>query len=93
MLVWALTIHKSQELTLAEAAEKQSGLTFVAVSRIRGLKDLAFLNCFPLSRLTSIATHKNTTNRLEKERRLEGDLAGGFDCNFVDFIGRGRCGG
>ena len=77
VLAWALTIHKSQGLTLAKAvvelgpAVKQSGLTFVAVSRVRGLKDLAFLNRFPLSRLTSIATHKNTTNRLEEERRLE----------------------
>ena len=52
-------------------AERQSGLTFVAISRVRQLKDLAFLSHSPLSQLTSIATHKNTLDRLAEERRLE----------------------
>ena len=74
---WALTIHKSQGMTLNKAIidlgkkEYQSGLTFVAISRVKAFKDLAFLNRFPFNRLTSIATNKNTAIRLEEEGRLD----------------------
>lgn len=78
VLAWGLTIHKSQGLTLKKIIvdlgekERQSGLTFVALSRVKHLHDLAFLNFFPFTRLSCIATHKNTKDRLEEERRLEG---------------------
>lgn len=77
VLAWALTIHKSQGMTLDKAIidlgikEYQSGLTFVAISRVKALKDLAFLNRFSLNRLTCIATHRNTADRLKEEERLK----------------------
>ena len=47
-LAWAVNIHKSQELTLnkviVDIGKKEffSGLTFVACSRVRQLKDILF---------------------------------------------------
>ena len=52
-LAWAVTIHKSQGLTLDKVVidvgkrEFSSGLTFVACSRVRQLKDLLFTPPFP----------------------------------------------
>jgi len=77
VLAWSLTIHKSQGLTLPKVLvelgpkKRQAGLTFVALSRVKCLKDLAFLNPVSLTRLTSIATLKNTSDRLEEEQRLD----------------------
>jgi ATP-dependent exoDNAse (exonuclease V) alpha subunit len=56
-LAWAITIHKSQGLTLPEAVielgpkEFTAGLSFVAISRVKTLGGLAFRSSFPLSRL------------------------------------------
>ena len=47
-LVWAITVHKSQGLTLPKAKidlgkkEFAAGLSFVAVSRVRSLGDILF---------------------------------------------------
>jgi ATP-dependent exoDNAse (exonuclease V) alpha subunit len=49
-LAYAVTIHKSQGMTLNKAVvhlgEKDftRGLTFVAISQVRKLKDIAFLS-------------------------------------------------
>ena len=55
-LSWAITIHKSQGLTLEKAAievgEKDfaPGLSFVAISRVKTLNGIAFLSPFPETR-------------------------------------------
>ena len=47
-LAWAITIHKSQGLTLEHATidlgpkDFSSGLSFVAISQVKNLKGLAF---------------------------------------------------
>jgi len=56
-LAWAITIHKSQGLTLPEAVielglkEFTAGLSFVAISQVKTLGGLAFHSSFPLSHL------------------------------------------
>ena len=56
-LAWAITIHKSQGLTLPEAVIKlglkefTAGLSFVAISQVKTLAGLAFHSPFPLSHL------------------------------------------
>ena len=60
-LAWAVTIHKSQGLTLDKVVidigkrEFSTGLTFVACSRVRQLKDLLFTPPFTFQRLASLA--------------------------------------
>ena len=47
-LAWAITVHKSQGLTIDKAKvdienkEFTTGLSFVAVSRVRSLSDICF---------------------------------------------------
>lgn len=54
---WAITIHKSQGLTLLRAVidlgskDFSSGLSFVAISRVKTLQGLAFRASFPWTRL------------------------------------------
>jgi ATP-dependent exoDNAse (exonuclease V) alpha subunit len=56
-LAWAITIHKSQGLTLTDAvidsAEKDfsAGLSFVAITRVKTLKGVAFHTHFPWSQI------------------------------------------
>ena len=77
MLAWAITIHKCQGMTLDNAVidigkkEMAAGLTFVAISRVRRLEDLAFSATYPLSRLERIRNGKRMVERLEEERRLD----------------------
>jgi len=62
MLGWAITIHKSQGLTLKQAVlgvgpvERQLGLTNVG-SRVKSYEGLAFVKSFPWERLEKINTH------------------------------------
>uniref|UniRef100_A0A1X7SX03 ATP-dependent DNA helicase n=1 Tax=Amphimedon queenslandica TaxID=400682 RepID=A0A1X7SX03_AMPQE len=72
-LAWAVTIHKSQGLTLDKVVidvgkEFSCGLTFVACSRVMKLKDILFMPQFPLQRLTSIANSKRLQERKEDQR-------------------------
>lgn len=70
-LAWAVTVHKSQGLTLAKSKidlgnrEFAAGLSFVAVSRVRSLSDLYFKG-FNFDRLE----HNKNSRRLQ-ERKLE----------------------
>ena len=70
-LAWAVTIHKSQGLTLDKAIitigpkEFCTGLTFVACSRVRHLSDLIFQPC-DLDRLANLGSAQRV-----QERRLE----------------------
>ena len=57
MMAWGITIHKSQGLTLervvVELGDKDfsRGLSFVAISRVKTLKGLAFHTCFDHAQL------------------------------------------
>ena len=67
VLGWAITIHKSQALTLDRAivdigdSERQTGLTYVACSRMRSAFGLAFAKSFPFERLQRL----NDSQRLK----------------------------
>jgi ATP-dependent exoDNAse (exonuclease V) alpha subunit len=56
-LAWAITIHKSQGLTLKRVVidlgqkDFSAGLSFVAISRVKKLDGIAFRTSFPWSRL------------------------------------------
>ena len=75
-LAWALTIHKSQGLTIDKLVvdigkrEFSAGLTFVACSRVRNIQDLLLTPPFPLQCLTSIGNSRQLRQRLAEEQRL-----------------------
>ena len=75
-LAWAVTIHKSQGLTLDKVVidigkrEFSTGLTFVACSRVRQLKDLLFTPPFTFQRLASLANSCRLRQRQEEDDRL-----------------------
>ena len=74
-LSWSITIHKSQGLTLDKAwidlgfKENCSGLAYVALSRVRSLKDL-LIEPMSLDRLHAVSKTLNFKFRLEEENRL-----------------------
>ena len=75
-LAWAITIHKSQGLTLSQTVldignkEFAIGLTFVAISRVRALSDLLFNSTFTYSRLQKLRESTRLQQRLVEEQRL-----------------------
>ena len=75
-LSWAMTIHKAQGLTLSNVVvdvgkkEFTSGLTFVACSRVRQLKDLLFTAPFPYERLSNLSKSQRLQERLQEDHRL-----------------------
>ena len=74
-LPWALTIHKSQGLTLDKvslmlARELSAGLTFVAFSRVGQLQDLFFSPPFPYQRLSSLPNSCRNKERKQEDQRL-----------------------
>lgn len=75
-LAWGLTIHKCQGLTLpkvvvdlGDSDGNATGLSFVAMSRVRLLQDL-LLKPFAMTRLTSIAEKPPLQQRKLEEERL-----------------------
>ena len=72
-LAWAVTIHKSQGLTLDKVVidvgkrEFSTGLTFVACSRVRQLQDLLFTPPFPYQRLSSLSNSSRLKQRQEED--------------------------
>ncbi|CAB4431125.1 unnamed protein product [Rhizophagus irregularis] len=74
-LAWAITVHKSQGLTLNKAIidlgdkEFTAGLSFVAVSRVRALEDLLF-KPFSFERLQRIKDGKRLLERVDEEKCL-----------------------
>ena len=72
-LAWAVTIHKSQGLTLDKVVidvgkrEFSTGLTFVVCSRVRQLQDLLFTPPFPFQRLASLANSRRLRDRQEED--------------------------
>jgi ATP-dependent DNA helicase PIF1 len=75
-LAWAVTIHKSQGLTMNKAVidlgahEMSAGLSFVALSRVRHLTDL-LLTPFAMARLTALSTNQSIRQRRAEELRLQ----------------------
>ena len=75
-LSWAVTIHKSQGMTLDKVVidvgkkEFSSGLTFVACSRVRRLTDILFPSPFPYERLSKLANNTRLKERLQEDERL-----------------------
>ena len=69
-LAWAVTIHMCQGMTLDMAVidvgkkEFSTGLTFVACSRVRSLKDLLFVPPFPFQRIANICHSRRHKERL-----------------------------
>ena len=74
-LAWALTIHKSQGLTLPQAAvdigdhEVSAGISFVALSRVRRLENLV-LSAFSMDRLISLSRNQQIRDRKAEESKL-----------------------
>ena len=76
-LAWAVTIHKSQGLTLDKVVidvgkrEFSTGLTFVACSRVRQLQDLLFTPPFTFQRLSSLSNSCRLKERQVEDERLK----------------------
>ena len=74
-LAWAITVHKSQELTIAKAnidlekKEFAAKLLFVVMSQVRSLSDICFKQ-FTFDRLERIKQCKRLQERRNKEERL-----------------------
>ena len=74
-LAWALTIHKSQGLTLPKAwidigkSERTAGVSYVAISRVKTLTSCV-IEPMTYERLTSLKSSSNLQYRLEEENRL-----------------------
>ena len=75
-LAWAITIHKSQGLTLQKAwidigqSERTAGISYVAISRVRTLPS-CIIEPMTFERLKSLRKSANLKFRLEEERRLD----------------------
>ena len=76
-LAWAVTIHKSQGLTLDKAVidvgkrDFSTGLIFVACSRVRQLQDLLFTPPFTFQRLAALSNSRRLEERQEEDKRLQ----------------------
>lgn len=74
-LASAMTIHKCQGLTLKKTwvdlgpSEKTSGLTYVALSRVKKIEDLV-VEPMTLERLQAPQKLTNLKYRLQEEKRL-----------------------
>ena len=75
VLGWAMTIHKSQGLTLSHVVldlgenEMNVGISYVGCSRVKSYKGLAFTNSFPWARMEKINNSeplKNVKDELER---------------------------
>lgn len=77
VLGWAITIHKSQGLTLKTVVlglggnEYQTGLTYVGCSRVKSWQGLAFHRSFPWERMEKINQHAGLTKIREEIERLK----------------------
>ena len=76
VLGWAITIHKSQGLTLGKVVmdvgvrETTVGSTFVGCSRVRSPRNLAFRNSFPFQRVQRLNNARRMRIVAEEMQRL-----------------------
>ncbi|XP_059076947.1 uncharacterized protein LOC131876152 [Cryptomeria japonica] len=75
-LAWALTIHKSQGLTLPKVTidigpRERTGLTFVAVSRVKSLEGLRIMPPFTYDRYEKMKKGRQLVKRKAEENRLK----------------------
>ena len=74
-LAWAVTVHKSQGLTLDQAVidigkkHFSTGLSFVVLSLVRKLQD-CLIQQFTFDRLKNLSKNKNINLRKNEEKRL-----------------------
>ncbi|KAI3924838.1 hypothetical protein MKW98_031089 [Papaver atlanticum] len=76
ILCWAITVHKSQGLTLDQAVvnigtTERLGMTFLALSRTRRLRDLAFFPMFDYERLERIDKCYEVKKKRAEEQQLQ----------------------
>jgi ATP-dependent DNA helicase PIF1 len=96
-LSWAVTIHKSQGLTLDQVIidignkEFCAGLTFVAISRVRCLSNIILSPPFTFQRLQNISKSRRLNERIMEEQRLQSlenstlrHLSSTIACNSVE---------
>jgi ATP-dependent DNA helicase PIF1 len=75
-VAWAITIHKSQGITVAKAVlniargDFVPGLSYVAVSRVRSLDGILFEEPFDYSRFKGKLSRLETTRLLDKAARM-----------------------
>ena len=75
-LAWAITIHKSQGLTVSNTwidigkSERTPGISYVAISRVKTLSS-CIIEPMTFERLTSLKKSPNLKFRLEEEKRLD----------------------
>lgn len=72
-MAWALTIHKSQGLTLDKATidignKDHQGLTFIAISRVRQLSCLRIARPFTYERYARMEINHNVALRQIEEK-------------------------
>lgn len=93
-LAYALTIHKSQGLTLSKAwidigkSEKTPGVSYVALSRVKTLSSCV-IEPMTYERLTSIRSSTTLKFRLDEEARLNNkaqDTYSAFNDQFIATI-------
>lgn len=75
-LAWAITVHKSQGLTLGDGArialgskEFSTGLTFVALSRVRTINDLALIETVDYNRVKNLGGKGDTMDQRRQDKR------------------------
>ena len=75
-MAWALTIHKSQGLTLEQASvdignKERQGLTFTAISRVKSIDGLPIALPFSFQRYAKMKDSAYVTIRKKEEERLK----------------------
>ena len=75
-MAWALTIHKSQGLTLDQAtidigSRERQGLTFITIPRVKSIDGLHISPPFSFERYLKMKNSAYVTLRKKEEERLK----------------------